>query len=403
MTPILPAGPTQEEAFARIRLLRSPGIGGATYLQLLARCGNAAADGGRHPDHAASPAAIHAEISAVTRAGARYIFHDSPDYPPLLRAADGAPPILVARGEAAQGRRLPVAMVGARNASAAAMRLAQGWARELADAGCTVVSGLARGIDTAAHRGALSSGAGGTIAVIASGIDIAYPPQNAALQQQIATEGLLLTEHPPGTQPVAHLFPARNRIIAGLACGTLVVEAAVGSGSLITARLAGEAGREVMAVPGSPLDARSRGCNALIRDGAVLVQGPEDILELITSFASLLVDVGAEPGKEAAAPHLQRPDSAGAATARPRHPPAATPSAPPSNVAQSNVAQSNVALSNDDLSDALAGLLSMAPVGIDELVRSCGAEAGAVQLALVELELTGRLARHPGGRVSLAG
>ena len=135
----------------------------------------------------------------------------------------------------------------------------------------------------------------------------------------------------------------------------------------------------------------------------MLVQGPEDILELITSFASLLVDVGAEPGKEAAAPHLQRPDSAGAATARPRHPPAATPSAPPSNVAQSNVAQSNVALSNDDLSDALAGLLSMAPVGIDELVRSCGAEAGAVQLALVELELTGRLARHPGGRVSLAG
>ena len=431
---------SQDEAFARIRLLRSPNIGGATYLQLLARCGTAvealaalpelASRGGRGQGgdaahgsarkrtyHPASEAAITAEIAAVKRAGARYIFHDSPDYPPLLRMADGAPPILIARGNAALARALPVAMVGARNASASAMRLAEGWARELAQAGCAVVSGLARGIDTAAHRGALggalaggaSASAGGTIGVIASGIDLVYPPQNAALHERIATEGLLLTEQPPGTQPVAHLFPARNRIIAGLACGTLVVEAAVGSGSLITARLAGEAGREVMAVPGSPLDPRSRGCNALIRDGAVLVQGPEDVLELITGFAALLeVDwsgadwsdgdrgdrADAPPARVSAGPTLS-PDEPGAANG-PSRPTASRQPAillPPGDAT----------ISDDALPDALAELLSLAPIGIDELVRHSGASASTVQLALVELELAGRLARHPGGRVSLAG
>jgi DNA processing protein len=253
-------------------------------------------------------------------------------------------------------------------------------------AGCAVVSGLARGIDAAAHKGALAgalaSGAGGTIAIIASGIDIAYPPQNAALHDQIAAEGLLLTEMPPGTQPVAHLFPARNRIIAGIACGTLVVEAAVGSGSLITARLAGEAGREVMAVPGSPLDPRSRGCNALIRDGAVLVQGPEDVLELIRGFAALLGEDWDEAGPE--------PD------AEPHPAPHSAPHAP--RTAPQPAAPTDEALPGD-----IASLLSMAPIGIDELVRQSGAGAGAVQLALVELELAGRLARHPGGRVSLAG
>ena len=400
-----PKGIAQNEAFARIRLLRSPHIGGATYLQLLARCGDAASalaslpdlasrGEGKRPYRAASEAAITAEIAAVKRAGARYIFHDSADYPPLLRQSDGAPPILIARGDPALARRLPVAMVGARNASAAAARLAEGWARELAEAGCAVVSGLARGIDTAAHKGALAASSGGTIAGIASGIDIAYPPQNAALHEQIAAQGLLLTEQPPGTQPVAHLFPARNRIIAGIACGTLVVEAAVGSGSLITARLAGEAGREVMAVPGSPLDPRSRGCNALIRDGAVLVQGPEDVLELIAGFAALL-DGGmdawlmAEDTDDAtpnAAPHAA-PNAAISPRPTPTH--ATPPLSPPTN--------------DEALPGELATLLSMAPIGIDDLVRQSGAEAGAVQLALVELELAGRLVRHPGGRVSLTG
>ena len=406
MTRAAPCGPTRDEAFARIRLLRSPNIGGATYLQLLARCGNAVNALASLPDlatsgagrarkrtyHPASEASITAEIAAVRQAGARYIFHDSPVYPPLLRLADGAPPILIARGHAALGRRLPVAMVGARNASASAMRLAE--------AGCAVVSGLARGIDTAAHRGALAgtlaAGGGGTIAVIASGIDVAYPPQNAALHEQVAAEGLLLTEHPPGTQPVAHLFPARNRIIAGLACGTLIIEASLGSGSLITARLAGEAGREVMSVPGSPLDPRSRGCNALIRDGAVLVQGPEDVLELITGFAALLdVDFSA---RDDDAPSMD------ASTATPVAIRSAAPTSfHPAAAPASNALQSDKALPDTTLPDDLAQHLSMAPIGIDELIRHCGAEAGAVQLALVELELAGRLARHPGGRVSLLG
>ena len=410
--------PTQDEAFARIRLLRSPNIGGATYLQLLARSGNAVNALAALPDLAArgertkgdgsdrrrayvavSEAAIADEIAAVKRAGARYVFHDSPDYPPLLRQADGAPPILIARGNAALGRCLPVAMVGARNASAAAMRLAEGWARELAEAGCAVVSGLARGIDTAAHRGALAEGgaeggAGGTIGVIASGIDITYPPQNAALHERIAEQGLLLTEQPPGTQPVAHLFPARNRIIAGLACGTLVVEAAVGSGSLITARLAGEAGREVMAVPGSPLDPRSRGCNALIRDGAVLVQGPEDVMELIAGFAALL-EWGYGPPSGAAQPELPGHRDA-------RDAPSALLASAPETLPQPAALSAPIDAATD-LPDALAQLLSLAPIGIDELVRQSGAGAGAVQLALVELELAGHLARHPGGKVSLSG
>jgi DNA processing protein len=257
-----------DEAFARIRLLRSPNIGPVSYRQLLRRHGDAVAALAALPDlapragapyRAAPEARIDAEIVAVKRSGARYLFHDSPDYPPLLREAEGAPPILVVRGDAALARRPTVAIVGARNASAAAVKLARDFAMALAEAGYAVVSGLARGIDGAAHRGALAAGesGGGTVGVIASGIDIAYPPEHAALQEEVATAGLLIAEQPPGTEPLARHFPARNRIIAGLAAGTVVVEAAPRSGSLITARLAAEQGREVMAIPGSPLDSRA--------------------------------------------------------------------------------------------------------------------------------------------------
>ncbi|GGC02016.1 hypothetical protein GCM10011494_20660 [Novosphingobium endophyticum] len=236
----------QEEAFARIRLLRSPNVGPVTYAQLLARFDDARAALDALPDlagragrkaYAAAPERrVHEEIKAVRRAGARHLFHDSPDYPPLLAQADGAPPILTVRGDTALALRPAVAVVGARNASAAAVKLARDFAVGLADAGLTVVSGLARGIDGAAHRGALSAdGAGGsTIGVIACGIDIAYPPEHAELQEQVAEEGLLIAEQPPGTEPLARHFPSRNRIIAGLAAGTLVVEAAPKSGSLIT-------------------------------------------------------------------------------------------------------------------------------------------------------------------------
>ncbi|MFM2301953.1 MAG: DNA-protecting protein DprA [Pseudomonadota bacterium] len=360
---------SQEEAFARIRLLRSPNVGPVSYRQLLARCGTASAAIAQLPQiagrggamyHPAAEARISAEVAAVRKAGARYVFHDSPEYPALLGELDSAPPILTVRGDLALAARRCVAIVGARNASAAAVKLARQFAGELAEAGFVIVSGLARGIDGAAHHASL---AGGTIGVIASGIDIPYPPEHADLQARVATEGLLLAEQPPGTEPLARHFPTRNRIIAGLSLATLVVEAAPKSGSLITARLAGEAGREVMAVPGSPLDARAQGCNQLIRDGAVLVQSAADVIELLTGFT-------------------------GAPRSQFRETPAAYADWVP-----------DIEASPADI----AGLLNVAPVAVDELIRQSGAGAAAVQLALLELELAGKLVRHGAGRVSLAG
>jgi DNA processing protein len=358
----------QEEAFARIRLLRSPNIGPVTYRQLLRRFGDAAgalaalpelaARGGR-PYRAAPEGRVADEIAAVKRTGARYLFHDSPAYPPLLAQIDSAPPILSVRGDPALAARPSVAIVGARNASAAAVKLARDFSAALSDAGFTVVSGLARGIDGAAHRAAI---AGGTIGVIASGIDVSYPPEHADLQEQIAQAGLLLAEQPAGTEPLARHFPSRNRIIAGLAAGTLVVEAAPKSGSLITARLAGEFGREVMAIPGSPLDARAHGCNQLIRDGGMLVQTPDDVIELLSSF----------DGRPRSAFREIAPDFA-----------------PADEVAAAEPAD-------------VAGLLTTAPVAVDELIRQSREGAAAVQLALLELEIAGRLLRHAGGRVSLS-
>ncbi len=287
-------GLSQDEAFARIRLLRSQHIGPISYTQLLRRFGTAEAAvealpdlarrGARRDYQTAPREKVEREVEAVRKAGARYLFHDQPAYPRLLAELESAPPILIVRGDVALTDKPCVAIVGARNASAAAVKLARDFASALAEAGFVIVSGLARGIDGAAHEGALGLGKAGTIGVIASGIDIAYPPQHAALQERIASEGLLVAEQRPGTEPRGSHFPSRNRIIAGLASGTLVVEAAVKSGSLITARLAAESGREVMAIPGSPLEPRSHGCNHLIREGAVLVQDPADVIELLSSF-----------------------------------------------------------------------------------------------------------------------
>ncbi|MDB5678236.1 MAG: protecting protein DprA [Sphingomonas bacterium] len=273
---------------ARLRLVRTPTIGPITYRQLLARFDSAeaaiealpdiAARGGGRAPRVIDAGTVEREIAAVEKLGARYVFLDDADYPPLLAELDNAPAAITLRGDIALTRRTVVAMVGARNASAAACRFARGLAVELGREGVVVVSGLARGLDTAAHTGSLATG---TIGVIASGIDISFPPENRALQEQVASEGLLIAEQPPGMEPLARNFPHRNRIIAGLALGTVVVEAAPRSGSLITARLANEAGRDVMAVPGSPLDPRAQGCNQLIRDGATLVQSAADILESI--------------------------------------------------------------------------------------------------------------------------
>ncbi len=363
---------TREEAFSRICLLRSPNVGPVSYAQLLRRFGTAGAALEALPDIAGKRGSpylaaradrIEAEIAVVRRAGARYLFHDAPDYPPLLRSCDSAPPILTVKGDASLGARPCVAVVGARNASAAAIKLARDFAADLAGQGVVIVSGLARGIDGAAHRGALAgaSGGGGTIGVIASGIDIAYPPEHADLQTQIGEEGLLIAEQPCGTEPLARHFPARNRIIAGIAAGTLVVEAAPKSGSLITARLAGEMGRDVMAIPGSPLDSRSHGCNQLIRDGAVLVQRPEDVLELIEGFTGA-------------------PRSFLRVSAEPLSFDAFDAEADPADI---------------------TGLLTTAPVAVDELIRQSGASPAEVQMALLELELAGQLVRHAAGRVSL--
>jgi DNA processing protein len=359
---------SQSEAFARIRLLRSPNIGPITYRQLLARFGDAQAALEALPDlgkrggrqyRAIAAEMIEREVDGVRRAGAKYLFHDQPDYPPLLAQLDSAPPIVTYRGDARLAAKSCVAMVGARNASAAAVKLAREFASELSSAGFTVVSGLARGIDGAAHEGAFPR----TIGVIASGIDIAYPPQHAELQERIASDGLIIAEQPPGTEPKGSHFPSRNRIIAGLAAGTLVVEAAPKSGSLITARLAGEAGREVMAIPGSPLDARSQGCNHLIREGAVLVQSSEDVVELLSGF-----------------------DGTPRSTFREA---VSTFDYEPEEMAEAEPAD-------------IGSLLTTAPVAVDELIRQSGTSAASVHMALLELEIGGQLQRHAGGRVSLA-
>ena len=355
------------DRLARLRLIRSANIGPVTYFQLLARFGTAAAaldalpqlaarGGGRAP-RIADLTTIEREMTAVARLGARYVFLGTPDYPPLLAELDSAPPALIVRGDTGLIARPLVAVVGARNASAAGCRFASQLAQQLGAADIVVVSGLARGIDTAAHQGALTAG---TIGVIASGIDIAYPSENDALQRAIAEQGLLIAEQPPGTEPLARHFPSRNRIIAGMALGTVVVEAAPRSGSLITARLAAEAGRDVMAVPGSPLDPRAQGCNGLIREGAVLIQTAEDVIETIRPLDPRMVR---QPGFDFAGP----PVSA-------------------------------------DIDDAdrrrILEKLGHSPVPVDELIRQTGLPPAAVQTALLELELAGRLERHAGGRVS---
>jgi DNA processing protein len=352
---------------ARLRLIRTPTIGPVTYRQLLARFGSAepaiealpdlAARGGGKAPRIADAATVEREIAKVEKLGARYLFIDDADYPPLLAELDNAPAVMTIRGDTALFARTSVAMVGARNASAAACRFARGLAVELGREGVVIVSGLARGLDTAAHQGSLATG---TIGVIASGIDIAFPPENRALQDQVAEQGLLIAEQPPGSEPLARNFPHRNRVIAGLATGTVVVEAAPRSGSLITARLAAEAGRDVMAVPGSPLEPRAQGCNSLIREGATLVQSAADILETIRPIDPRMVRAPASPFDG------QRGGEPGDADRR-----------------------------------ALIGLLGPVPVAIDELIRQSGLPPATVALVLLELELAGRIERHAGGRVSL--
>ncbi|HYD12207.1 MAG TPA: DNA-processing protein DprA [Allosphingosinicella sp.] len=355
------------DRIARLRLIRSNSIGPITYVQLLARFGSAqaalaaipdlAARGGGRPPQLATQSEIEREMETVARLGARYLFLGEEGYPPLLTETDAPPPALIVKGDVGLLDRQAVAIVGARNASAAACRFARGLAQALGDAGLLVVSGLARGVDSAAHDGALATGTAG---VIAGGIDIIYPPENADRQRAVAEQGLLIAEMPPGTEPRGRHFPRRNRIIAGLATGTVVIEAAPKSGSLITARRAADYGREVMAVPGSPLDPRAQGCNLLIREGATLIQSAEDVIEAI------------------------RPSE----IARPRKTVPVRDTVPAANAGDADRA-------------ALAGLLGPTPVPVDELIRQSGLAPALVPTILLELELAGRLERHAGGKVSL--
>ena len=359
------AGGDDSDALARLRLIRTPSIGPVSFRQLIARFGTAAAaiealpdlarrGGGRVPAVTDASAALR-EMEAVARIGARYLFLGRDDYPPLLAELSDAPPVITIRGDLSLTSRDTLAMVGARNASAASCRFARGLAQEVAQGGAVVVSGLARGIDTAAHEGAGAA----TIGVIAGGIDVAYPPENARLQDRIAAEALLVAEMPPGTEPRARHFPHRNRIIAALSLGTVVIEAAPRSGSLITARLAGEAGREVMAVPGHPSDPRAQGCNGLIREGAILIQSAADVLEQIRPIDARVVR---SPASDYAGPPAADPDDAARA--------------------------------------AITALIGHAAVPVDELIRQSGCAPSAVQMVLLELELAGRIDRHAGGRVS---
>lgn len=353
--------------FDRLRLIRSANVGPVSYRQLIARYGSAsaalealpmlAARGGSRAPIVAPEAVVRREIAQAERLGARYLFLDDPDYPALLREIENAPAALLLRGSLELVHRPCVAMVGARNASAAACRFARSLAEALGAEGITVVSGLARGIDTAAHVGSIGHG---TVGVIASGIDVVFPPENAELQEAVATRGLLIAEQPPGTEPRARHFPYRNRIIAGLAQGTVVVEAAPKSGSLITARLAAEAGREVMAVPGSPLDPRAQGCNLLIREGATLIQNAADVAEMLRPIDPRAV----------------------------RSPDSRFDGAPPPEDA-SDVERARV-----------ADLLSPAPVPVDEIIRLSGLSPAVVHMVLLELELAGRVERHAGARVT---
>jgi DNA processing protein len=314
------------------------------------------------------PAESEAELAALARIGARLLCWGEPDYPAALAAIEDAPPVLTLFGHAELLGRPMVAVIGARNASANGCRLARELARGLGEAGLVVVSGLARGIDAAAHLGALDSG---SAAIVAGGVDIVYPEENRSLHGALAERGAILSELPLGSEPQARHFPRRNRIISGMALGVVVVEAAARSGSLITARFALEQGREVFAVPGSPLDPRCRGTNDLLRNGAALTETVEDVLAQLG------------PLVRAAPPLLPSPAP----------PDLAAPSPPLAAASEPVADEAGLAL--------IVEKLGPTPVPVDELVRQCHLSAAAVATLLLELELAGRVERHPGNLVSL--
>lgn len=411
--PLLPPA-TEEEKLAWIRLIRSPRVGIVTFHRLMAEHGSAsaalealpgiAAASGARDYRAAGPALARAEMAAGRQAGARAVFHGDRDYPALLAEIPDAPPVLWALGDTDLLHRPLLALVGARNASSLGVRMARRLAATLAEAGFPVVSGLARGIDAAAHEAALS---GGTVAVQAGGIDIVYPQENADLARRIALQGLRLSEQPPGMQPMARHFPLRNRIISGLCRAVVVVEAAPRSGSLITARTALDQGREVFAVPGHPLDERAGGCNMLIRDGALLVRGPEDVIAALESLPERHAFLSPRP-EASALPAAGREGETPAASARHTATEAGLPASRHGGrrdgsrlvASSSPPAQADRAATPSDLHSLILNRLGPSPVAEDQVIRDLGLAVSEAAPALLSLELDGQLLRHPGGLLS---
>jgi DNA processing protein len=366
----------ERERLARLRLSLSESIGAITYRRLVERYGSAVRALEALPDlmrrggrMKAAPLAKESEalqeVESLHKIGAAFLCLGEADYPPALAAIEDAPPVLRVIGDPSLLNAPSVALVGARNASLNGQRFAESLAADLARAGLVIVSGLARGIDAAAHRGALSAGT--TVAALAGGVDILYPKENDALYRAIAERGALVAERPLGSVPRDRDFPRRNRVIAGLSLGIVVVEAARRSGSLITARLALEQGREVFAVPGSPLDARCEGTNDLLKQGAGLVTGAADVLD-----------------------HLPQ-----AIPPRPPKPPPAAilPLAHPTPEKDSQTLEKTM--------ETVLAALGPAPLPVDELLRRCQLSPGEAADILLELELAGRVQRHPGNQVSL--
>jgi len=359
------------ERRAWLRLARTQNVGPVTFANLISRYPNPidalaavphlARRGGGNELRVPSDDDARKELDTLGRLGGRMIAAIEPEFPQGLAALEAPPPLINTLGHVSLLQRDMVAIVGARNASALGRKFAQTIARELGEANLVIASGLARGIDTAAHEGSLKTG---TCAVVAGGIDIVYPPENQALYERIRAEGAIVSEMPVGQAPQARHFPRRNRIIAGLARGVIIVEAAEGSGSLITANYALEQNREIFAVPGSPLDPRAKGTNRLIREGATLTETAQDVLNVLRPI------LGGS---------FREPDSAmrgGDITA--------------------------TEADTDRIRKQIVELLGPAPVDVDELIRQTEAPVGAMLTVLLELELAGRLMRHPGNKVSLA-
>ncbi|WP_303719012.1 DNA-processing protein DprA [Brevundimonas naejangsanensis] len=361
MTPL-----SEAERFARLRLARTDRVGPVAFSQLLQRFGSAERALEALPDLIRSrgrtgysipaPEVVKGELEAGARIGAQLVLWGDAAYPKALAAVDPPPPLLWTLGDAALMQRPCMAIVGARIASAGGQRIARGLAQQLGEQGHVVVSGLARGVDAAAHLGALDTG---TVAVLGGGVDDIYPSDNADLYRRIAERGCIVSESPVGARAQARDFPRRNRIISGLSRGVVVVEAEIRSGSLITARLAGEQGRDVFAVPGSPLDPRSKGPNELLRQGAILCEGIEDIERAFASLRTL------------------------------REPPADSPfdAERPEQM-------------DEEVLDRIEALLSPSPVSRDELARAARLSIAETAAALLELDLAGRATLLPGGMAS---